>query len=295
MKIARPCTFPPNRRPGTWKRILQSDGSRDAFLPALILIFLLSLPSGCLKRAGPSIPVDETELPDPEAIYREILDRGARVHSLQGTAHLRLQTEQQKASLDAVIACDRQGRLRFEILDWLNHVVFLALFDAEGFLTYSASENEYSEGPEDAEQIQELLGMPLKAAELTALALGDTFFLPLLDPTARMSVDGNSLLLDVESAGSQPRYLVWLDDARRPERMLVILPHSGAEVARNLHVEYGRYRQIDGVSFPHLVRVAVSGSESFLQVDYQRVLLNEPLPEDLFRFLPPEGAKQVSD
>ncbi len=270
-------------------------GRRHLVLPAFIAILFLSFPSACVKRPGPSVRFEETDLSDPEGLYRQILDRSGRVQTLQGAAHLRLQTEQQKASLDVVIACDRAGRLRFEILDWLNHVVFLALFDSEGFFTYSASDNTYAEGPEDAEQIEELLGMPLKAGQLAALALGDPFFLPLSDPSVRISVDRNALLLDVESAGAGPRYLVWLGGERRPERMLAIRPQTGTGAARNLEVDYGRYREVGGVPFPHRIRVSPSGSENVLQVDFQRILLNEPLPEDLFRFVPPEGATRASD
>ena len=196
--------------------------SRDAFLPVLIAVFFLTAFSGCLKRPGPSVRFDEADLSDPEATYREILSRCEAIRTLQGTAHLRLQTEQQKASLDAVIACDRHGRLRFEILDLLNHVVFLAIFDPKGFLTYSVSENEYMEGPEDPEQIREMLGIPLQAEELTALALGDPFFLPVSDPIVRISVDQNALLLDVGSSGLGPRYLVWLDENKRPAKMFVM-------------------------------------------------------------------------
>jgi hypothetical protein len=269
--------------------------SRGAFLPVLIAVFFLTASSGCLKRPGPSVPFDETDLSDPETIYREILGRCEAVRTLQGAAHLRLRTEQQKASLDAVIACDRQGRLRFEILDLLNHVVFLAIFNPQGFLTYSASENEYMEGPEDSEQIRQMLGIPLKAAELTALAFGDPFFLPVPDPIVRISVDQNALLLDVEASGLGPRYLVWLDENKRPAKMFVIRPYSGGRGIGDLHVEYGKYRTIEGVSFPHRIRVAVTGSERFLQVDYQKVLLNESLEEDLFRFVPPEGATQSTE
>ena len=251
--------------------------------------------SGCMKRPGLSVRFDEADLSDPEATYRDILSRCEAIRTLQGTAHLRLQTEQQKASLDAVIVCDRHGRLRFEILDLLNHVVFLAIFDPKGFLTYSVSENEYMEGPEDPEQIREMLGIPLKAEELTALALGDPFFLPLSDPIVRIGVDQNALLLDVESSGLGPRYLVWLDEDKRPAKMFVMRPHSGGRAVGDLQVEYGRYRTIDGVSFPHRIRVAVTGSERVFKVDYQKVLLNESLEEDLFRFVPPEGATQSTE
>ena len=257
----------------------------------MVLCFLLVLP-GCAKRPGPSARFDETDLPDPEAIYHEILSHSEQVRTLQATADFRLEKEQEKASLDAVIACDREGRLRFEVLDWLNHVIFLALFDKEGFLIYSAHENQYVEGPDDTVRIREILGLPLKAEELVDLASGNPFFLPMTEPVFRISVDQGVLLLDAESP-SGPRYLVWLDEQRRPKQMFLMQPPQGQSTVGDLRVDYGRYRQIDSVSFPHRIRVAATGLQRVLQVDYRRVLLNESLAEDLFQFAPPAGATRA--
>ncbi len=197
--------------------------------------------------------------------------------------------------MDAVVVCDRAGRLRLEVLDWLNHVVFLAIFDPRRFLTFSAPDNRYMEGPDDADQIQEMLGIPLEAEQLAALALGDPFFLPLTEPSVHLSVDQGALLLDVEGTGAGPRYLVWLDERKRPERMIVVRAHGGGRALSDLQVEYGRYRQIDSVSFPYLIRVVDTGSKGVLEVDYQRILLNEPLGADLFQFTPPAGAMQSTE
>jgi hypothetical protein len=246
---------------------------------------------GCPKRPGSSILFDEADLRDPEALYLEILGQSEEVRSLQGTARLRLQTNKGKAGLDAVIACDRDGRLRFEVLDWLNHVVFLALFDEKGFLTYSVPDNQYAEGPDDPVRIQEVLGIPLRAEELVSLALGDPFFLPITDPVLSASVDRSGLLLEAEPPSLGPRYRVWLDERRRPERMFILRPPCpGGRAMGELQVDYGRYRQVGSVVFPHRIRVAATASHRVLQVDYQKVLLNELLDEDLFRFEPPEDA-----
>jgi hypothetical protein len=261
-----------------------------AFLPVLIAVLLLTLLSGCLKRPGPSPSFDEADLSDPEGIYRQIVTRSEASRTLQAAANLRLRSEDRKAGLDTMIACDRQGRMRFEVLDLLNHVAFLAVFGPQGFLTYTPAENEYLQGPENSEQIREMLGIPLRAEELTALALGDPFFLPLSDPTVRISVDQNALLLDVESSGPGPRYLVWLDENKRPAKMFVIRPYGGGRAIGDLHVEYGRYRTVEGVSFPHRIHVTATGVGRELRVDYDKVLLNVSLDDDLFQFVPPEGA-----
>lgn len=254
------------------------------------MIALLAAPSGCVKRAGPSVPFDKADLSAPEAIYREIRGSAERIRSLQGTAHVEVRTEERKVGLDAVIVCDRRGRLRLEVHDWLNHVVFLALFRPDGFLTYSPAENEYREGPNETGRIQEILGIPLQAEQLAALALGDPLFMPLEEPILRASLDGDALLLDIEVPGVGPRALLWLDEERNTRRVFVIPSPNRAGSGWNLQVDYGRHRKVDAVPFPHQIRIATADASRFLQVDYQRVLLNQPLEEDLFRFVPPAGA-----
>ena len=287
--------IPPVWNPDERIPLLRRSGRAPAPLSVVVAISLLLLLSGCPKPTGSPLPFEGAELPDPQALYLEIRGHGEQVRTLQGTAQLRLQTGQGKASLDAVIACDREGRLRFEVLDWLNHVVFLGLFDHEGFLTYSAAENQYVQGPDEAERIQEILGMPLRAEELAALALGDPFFLPLKDPILRVSVDQGALLLDAETAGPGPRYLVWLDAQKMPARMVVLDPCQEGRGIGDLLVEYGRYRKTDSVFFPYRIRVVTDGSKRVLQVDYERVVLNESLEQDLFRFLPPPGATRSGE
>jgi hypothetical protein len=72
--------------------------------------------------------------------------------------------------------------------------------------------------------------------------------------------------------------------------MFIMRSYRGMRGIGDLRVEYGRYRQVGPVVFPHRIRVAAAASKRFLQVDYQRVLLNESLEEDLFEFEPPAGA-----
>jgi len=235
-----------------------------------------------------------------EAIYswKTLSETGAAVNASDGLSvnvDNGIDDEEALHGLDAVIVCERGGRLRFEILDWLNHVVYLALFDGEGFLTYSVPDNQYAKGPDDPMRIQEILGIPLTAEELVALALGDPFFLFVANPVPRVHLDQGTLLLDVEPAGLGPRYRLWLDDQTRPERMSVKRPDWASGVLGDLQVDYGRYRKIDAVVFPHRIRVSATAPDRLLQVDYQRVVLNESLDENLFRFEPPEGAVQLAE
>ncbi len=245
---------------------------------------------GCASRHLPLVTGPGGPLPDAGRLYREIRDRASEVHSVKGMARVRVRGEGRKGRFDAVIASDRSGRLRFEALDLMDHVVFLALFSRDGFLTYSVPDNLYVKGPDDPHRIGRTLGIPLNAEGLSALVLGDPFFLPLEQPVVHLCRDRDALLLDVEGAHGGPRFLVWLDGEKRPKRVILVRDAADEEPGLQIQVDLSRYRSVDSVSFPFRLRVSEPGTTHLFEIDYRGIRLNEPLGEDLFRFVPPPDA-----
>lgn len=261
-------------------------------LPVSLLAFCLLL-SSCARLGHPRAGWPGGALPDAGPLYQELVARTSGVRTLQGTAQVRIRTATEKTRFDAVLAFDRGGRVRLEALDFLGHVVFLGLFGPGGYLTYAVSENRFARGAASPEELRRFLGVALGPAELAALALGSPFFLPLEDPDARVSVDEGRVLLDVEGAGGGVRYLVWLDDAERPRKVLLMNPPAGTGLRTDIEVEFGRYREIDAIPFPFRIRVTADQGR-FFEVDYDRVLLNDPLSDDLFDFTPPADAEEMT-
>jgi hypothetical protein len=256
--------------------------------------FFLWFLCGCSPRFGQPGLLDMQDLPNPVHLYGEILSKHESIHRLQGTAQVTIKTDERRARLDAVIACDRSGHLRFEVLGFMDHVVFLALFQRENLLTYSVSDNTVREGPHDPEQIRDLLGIALDPDQLIALTLGSPFFVPLDAPEVSLSQDRNAILLDVEQVSKGLRYLVWVDAQRRPRRCMLLRQNKSGRTACDVQVDFDRYRSVDSFVFPLRVRVTGVGTGRFFELDYQSILLNRTLPEDLFRFQAPVDAERMT-
>ena len=141
---------------------------------------------------------DLQTLPAAESLYQELLVYSEQVKSLRGTARIRIRVLEKKVRLDAVIICDRKGRLRLEVLDFLDHVIFLVLLRNDRFLIYSVPENSYLEEPADSEQFRKTLGIPLSGKELIALLLGSSMFSPVTSPRVGIVPTEEALMLHVE-------------------------------------------------------------------------------------------------
>ena len=248
---------------------------------------------GCSSWMGPSSSPEEVSLPVPEELYSNILLQSRKVKSLKGLAKIRIQSEDRRNRLEAVIACDRKGRLRFEVLDFLGHVVFLALIRDDGFFAYSVSENRYLAEPAEGGALREILGVSLKARELIDLILGSPFFVALESPKLSVEKDRTAILLSAVQEDRGFHYRIRVDRQGRPVQSVLFRKPGNGVHARGLQVDFGHYRQVGDLDFPFRIRVAETpGKESF-EIAYQEIVLNEDLQADLFRFVPPEDAEEM--
>ena len=91
------------------------------------------------------------QLPDPQALYQKLVEQTAKVSSLEGSAKVRLQTEDRRLRLEALIACERATRLRMEVTDFLNHVVFLLILREGRLAAFSLKEGLVVEDTSDSD------------------------------------------------------------------------------------------------------------------------------------------------
>lgn len=259
-----------------------------------IVCLLLAILFGCSVLNGRPGTVDERNFPRAADLYSEILHKSGQATRLVGTAKVRLHGLHKTIQLGGVIACSRDGYLRFEILDFWDHVVFLAILRREVFLTYSVADNEYFEGPADPAQLEKVLGIPLRGAVLLELMLGNPFFVAMENPRLHVSSDEEGLVLDAEDLALGLRYLVWVDPLNRPFRSVLVRSPSGGDPAGNLQVAFERYREIDSFQFPFRIRVSDTGNQEVLAIDYESVTLGGDFREELFQFTPPPDAERVT-
>ncbi len=252
-----------------------------------ITTMLLMFFFGCIVPRSTTEFFDPKDLPDPEQLYREILRNSDQISSLQGTAQIGLQALLKKVRLEAVIACDRAGRLRLEIMDFLDRVSFLAVFREGEYLIYSVPDNQFLEGFDERERLRKILGVPLKIQELISLACGCPFFIPMEDPELHISHDKGSLVLKAEQKSRGLCYTVRLDTQRRPEKVILTSRDPKGGALPDIHIDFGRYQQVDSIVFPFFIKMKGKGGNHFFELDYQEISFNNTLHKKLFQFISP--------
>lgn len=268
---------------------------RFSCFPYLISIgTALFLFSGCSSWGGHTDRLENVVLPDPAHLYNKILNTSGKVKSLKGAARIHIRAEERRTRPEAVIACDRSGRLRFEVFDFLGHVVFLAFIRDQSFFAYSVSDNRYLEEAAGAGTLRGILGVSLTGGELIALILGSPFFVPLESPVLHVQSDRGSILLRASHEESGVGYRVRVDPQGRAIQSILTTQTGNRAQPETLQVDFGRYKQVNGIEFPHRIRVAEPGGEAFFEIIYQKIVLNEDLQEELFRFVPPEDAEEMT-
>ena len=236
---------------------------------------------------------DLQTLPAAESLYQELLVYSEQVKSLRGTARIRIRVLEKKVRLDAVIICDRKGRLRLEVLDFLDHVIFLVLMRNDRFLIYSVPENQYMEEPADSEQFRKTLGIPLSGKDLIALLLGSPVFSPITSPRVGIVSTEEAIMLRAEQASEGRSYMIWLDGLRRPWRTILVREQGEGQAPVVVQADFSDYREGASPAFPWSIRVSEAASQEFLEMEYESVVLNQPVEEDLFDFDPPEDAERI--
>ena len=184
--------------------------------------------------------------------------------------------------------------MRFEVLDFWDHVVFLALVRKGVLVTYSVGDNEYFEGTADAGQLERVMGVPVRGTDLIDLVLGNPFFVAMEDPRLGVSRDEEGLVLDAEDQGRGIRYLVWMDPLNRPFRSVLVRSPAGGAPAGDLQVAFGKYREVQSCPFPFRIRVSDNANQELIAIEYESVTLGGDLGEELFQFTPPADAERVT-
>jgi hypothetical protein len=249
--------------------------------------------SGCAGKRIPGDPLEALFLSDPETLYRSLVEGNGRMRTLEGTARLRIQTEERTARLEATLVCERPESLRCEITDFLDHLIFLIVVQDGQILSYSVAENRFSQGKALPGRIQDFLGVPLGVEELISLFLGCPFFVTVNDPVCHFSANEGEVLLNVSDPSMGISYKVTLDREGRPEESLLVRTEPGSGETHRIRAVFRKYRGVGGMAFPFRIRVSEEGAERHFQVDYHEVDVNRELLDGLFEFVPPPDAEQV--
>ena len=257
----------------------------------LLLLALGMLLAGCSSfgaRPAPSRVIPPSEL-TAESLLGTIDDRSAVLRSFRALADMHYVGPKDKIAVKEVVAVERPDRLRLEMMSAFGVALQIAS-DGERISAYHRGERTYYRGKATADNLARFTRLDLELRDVANLLIG---LPPERKRTGRASIlfERPAGLWRVSTAlaggGSET---VWFD----PDT-LVPLRSEQADRSGNVQytASYARYTSVDGVVVPSEVRVEVPQQSAKIDLRYSDISLNGQLPQTLFAFDPPPGAKVV--
>jgi outer membrane biogenesis lipoprotein LolB len=251
-----------------------------ALLASLAFVSLLAL-AGCRTPGGPAgedwraAPQDRARVEEWLATARE--EMGGR-RSIRAFVKLRIDSEQGKGTVRAVIVAERPDRLRLETLNMLGQTQTLLAVDGKSFAFYDGR-GPVEQGTTEPQVLRERLGLDVEPLEAVALLLAA----PVLpaQPPRRISA------LRVWGAPVP-------SEERRAEFDAGSVRFAGAGELREVasidpggrlrwQAQFEGWRDVPGGRYPSELRISFPETGLRAELSVEEVELNAALDAQLFR------------
>ncbi len=258
------------------------------FLKGAPLMAGLPLLAACAVLPGTTPP----NLPErPEVFLDRLQAEEAAVKTLRGLASVRYEGPAGQGSATQGIVVALPDRVRLETLSPMGTAVLLVAIRGNDLTMYAPTRHEYGIGPATRETLGRLARVPVPPGPLLRLLAG----LPALpiwpgDPRVKLVVEATAIR--VESVDGPFWQRVWSSpDGMAPERGE--LGEAGGLI---LTYKFGERRKLNGALFPFAVHLDEGATGTHLAIQYQTVLLNEPVEAGLFELpRPTDGTTRIID
>jgi hypothetical protein len=186
---------------------------------------------------------------------------------------------------------ERSGNLRFEAEVSLQGTVAVLAVQNGVFVFVDHQKKTFRLGPATPSDVASLIRIPLPPQAVAAILLGDVFF-PEGTKALDVGWDRGADVLHLQTPdGSQ----LWVS-LRRPAPLVaawdVVAVAGQPEFVRaRWRVAYEDLKQVDGRSFPALIRFAEVGRDfdDGVEIKVRDRILNPSFPADAFLLVPPPG------
>lgn len=217
--------------------------------------------------------------PDPDAVRSQLMHEEAGTRTARGLARVAFEGPQGSGSASHVVVVALPDRARVEALTPLGTVALVATLRENELRAHSALRSEYWTGRATREALGRLLAVPVPPDLLLRLLAG----LPPLPVRSEDPATPDGARVRVDSKNDELWQRVWSADDG--------LDAAQGAVGRGPDMlftfAFGDRRPTDGRRFPFEIRVAVTASQSRLEVHYEQLRLNLPVEAELFELRPP--------
>jgi outer membrane lipoprotein-sorting protein len=226
----------------------------------------------------------------PEPLLKALVQRRGTLAALKARARFTLRTSDQELVADHVVVLSGPSSLRLETLSPVGQPTSLLVAKGDRIRWVDPVGGRHWDGLASRGTLERLTGVPLAPAEMVAILAGA---LPVGSEEASPLMEGQT---------QDGTYQLLLTADQQTEKVIVassdltILSRTrytaGGKEA--LRVVYGRFRHISDYPVPLTIEVELPQKDYHLRVDYQKVLVNQEVDEELFELPIPPGSKKVT-
>ncbi len=231
-------------------------------------------------------PVADLSRTPPQEIYRRVQHNFDKIHTLEGRGRLIVEVPGTQFAGRARILVKKPDSLFITAKAILGVEVGFFFADRKHFSSYSPFENTYYTGPVSQMHRLVLFEMQLPYEQLLYAILGTA---PLrLDDSTRVKVVDNQYVF------ARPWGDYVMVQKIEPGKFVVsealLVDRNG-----NIYVKqtFSRFRKIQGVWLPQIIRLFRPQTRERLTVYYEQVRINVPLKSEEFTFTIPENARRI--
>ncbi len=240
--------------------------------------------NGCALLHRP--PVADLTRITPQEIYSRVQRNFDKIQTLTGRGRLIVEMPGAQFAGHAKILVKKPDSLFITAKAILGVEVGFFFANREHFSSYSPLENIYYTGPVDQMHQLILFEMQLSYEQLLHAILG----------TAQLRFDDSTRVkvVDNQYVFARPWGDYFLVQKIDPGKYVVtealLIDRKGKIHAKQT---FTRFRKIDGVWLPQIIRLFRPQTRERLTIYYESVKLNRPLKADAFVFTVPENARRV--
>ncbi len=249
-----------------------------------VLLLMLPLFSACAGLRKPAV-ADLDRVP-PQEIYSRVQRNFERVRTLNGRGRLIVEMPRAQFTGNATILVKKPDSLFIIAKAVLGVQVGFFFADSAHFASYSPIENTYYTGPVGQMHRLILFEMELNYSQLLHAILGTAELK--LDDSTRVKVMDNRYIF------VRPWGRYFLVEKIDPGKFVVteaIVTRADGRI--EVRQTFSRFRKIQGVWLPQIIRLFRPRTRERLTIYYEKVTLNRPLPQEKFQFKVPENARRI--
>ncbi len=253
----------------------------------ILLIILAGL--GCQRDMIPPQVEAPYPLLAPEAVLGSLRSRAHSLHSLKALAKVKVSSPKEKVGFSQVVVARKPASLRLEALSPFGQTVHLFVTNGRSLAAYYPGEGKVYVGRASQENVERLLPLGLRLAELMTVLFAEPALLDGVRSSLEWAEADRLYVVSSAAPGGRSKEVLWVE----PERFILMRREIyDKDTVLVLKATMGDFEDVDGRQFPMRIDLELPRQEIHLSIRYQEVTLNPDTDVQSFS-LPPSLKGEV--